>query len=138
MYMVISKPKRISVKSGFVHMVYLQTMDVLLLPAGATCADETFSSNYRASVPWKLDPAEIPSFNDLRAQGRGIPFLYFNQLNSKEILSPRYRTASPSKQCACSDLEVTLGHQGPHGSGDDPVLFRRNRLGLLISTNPIG
>lgn len=49
MYIVISKPKRISVKSGLVHMVLTsRTIFGLLHLAGATCTGAAILCNNRA------------------------------------------------------------------------------------------
>ena len=62
MYIVISKPKRISVKSGLVHMILTsRTIFDLLHLAGATCTGAVFRCNIRAifgseaAIGWRFD-----------------------------------------------------------------------------------
>ena len=62
MYIVISKPKRISVKSGLVHMVLTsRTIIDLLFPPGTECAGARSYCNSRAiqvaegRTQWWLD-----------------------------------------------------------------------------------
>ena len=70
MYIVISNPKRISVKSGLVHMVRTSgTVVDLLLPAGAARTGGLSICNTRAKSKFRgPDSAAVKSFNKLSTE----------------------------------------------------------------------
>ena len=67
MYIVISKPNRISVKSGLVHIVLASgVMIELLVYADAICIDsEIVCNNHAISSPELLTPLTAIYFNEL-------------------------------------------------------------------------
>ena len=69
MYIVISKPKRISVNSGLVHMFpSSRTMGRIGSFASIACTGVSFRSNYRATMALSVPgPAVARSFNGLAA-----------------------------------------------------------------------
>ena len=65
MYIVISNPKRISVKSGLVHMVPTSgTIIGLLFPADADCTGAPLHVQHSCQVCARIpDPVTIKSFS---------------------------------------------------------------------------
>ena len=74
MYIVISNPKRISVKSGLVHMVPTSgTIVGLLISAGTDCTGAPYYMQHSCQVCVRIpDPVTIKSFSRLPA-GIGLP-----------------------------------------------------------------